>query len=47
MIPTISSFNLAGQLPDAEPSINPDSGRGALFQHHELFVRQVLDSLRD
>jgi hypothetical protein len=47
MIPTISSFNLAGQLPDAEPRINPDSGRGALFQHHEVFVRQVLDFLRD
>ncbi|MFI6617776.1 alpha/beta fold hydrolase [Streptomyces sp. NPDC050528] len=47
MIPTISSFNLAAQLPDAELSIYPDSGHGALFQHHELFVRQVLDFLRD
>ena len=47
MIPTISSFNLADQLPDAELSIYPDSGHGALFQHHELFVRQVLDFLRD
>jgi pimeloyl-ACP methyl ester carboxylesterase len=46
MIPTVSSFNLADQLPDAELSIYPDSGHGALFQHHELFVRQVLDFLR-
>ncbi|MGQ4436576.1 MULTISPECIES: alpha/beta fold hydrolase [unclassified Streptomyces] len=47
MIPTISSFHLADQLPDAERSIYPDSGPGALFQHHELFVRQALDFLRN
>ncbi|MFD4873883.1 alpha/beta fold hydrolase [Streptomyces sp. NPDC058420] len=47
MIPTISSFRLADQLPDAELSIYPDSGHGALFQHHELFVRQTLDFLRN
>jgi pimeloyl-ACP methyl ester carboxylesterase len=47
MIPTISSFNLARQLPNAELSIYPGSGHGALFQHHDLFVQQVLDFLRD
>ncbi|SMD26914.1 alpha/beta fold hydrolase [Kibdelosporangium aridum] len=47
MIPTISSFALAQVLPKAQLSIYPDSGHGALFQHHELFVRQVLDFLRD
>lgn len=47
MIPTISSFHLAHQLPDAELSIYPDSGHGALFQHHDLFVQQVLGFLRD
>jgi pimeloyl-ACP methyl ester carboxylesterase len=46
MIPTISSFNLARQLPNAELSIYPGSGHGALFQHHDLFVQQVLDFLR-
>lgn len=45
MIPTISSFNLADQLPNSELSVYPDSGHGALFQHHELFVGQVLDFL--
>ena len=47
MIPTISSFTLAQALPNARLSIYPDSGHGALFQHHELFVRQALDFLRD
>jgi pimeloyl-ACP methyl ester carboxylesterase len=47
MIPTISSFTLARALPNARLSIYPDSGHGALFQHHELFVRQALDFLRD
>jgi pimeloyl-ACP methyl ester carboxylesterase len=47
MIPTISSFNLAHKLPNAELSIYPGSGHGALFQHHDLFVQQVLDFLRD
>jgi len=47
MVPTISSFNLARLLPDAQLSIYPDAGHGALFQHHELFVRQALDFLRD
>jgi pimeloyl-ACP methyl ester carboxylesterase len=46
MIPTISSFTLARALPNARLSIYPDSGHGALFQHHELFVRQALDFLR-
>lgn len=47
MIPTISSFTLAHALPNARLSIYPDSGHGALFQHHELFVRQALEFLRD
>jgi len=47
MLPTISSFHLAQLLPDAELSIYPDSGHGGLFQHHELFVAQALDFLRD
>lgn len=47
MIPTISSFTLAQALPDARLSIYPGAGHGAIFQHHELFVRQALDFLRD
>jgi hypothetical protein len=47
VIPTISSFTLARALPNARPSIQPDSGQAALVQQHELAVRQALDFLRD
>ncbi|MDQ1667441.1 MAG: hypothetical protein QOH75_3472, partial [Actinomycetota bacterium] len=47
MLPTISSFHLARLLPDAQLSIYPDSGHGGIFQHHDLFVAQALDFLRD
>jgi len=47
MLPTINSFQLAELLPNAQLSIYPDSGHGALFQYHELFVRQVSDFLRN
>jgi pimeloyl-ACP methyl ester carboxylesterase len=47
MLPTRSSFHLAELLPDAQLSIYPDSGHGGIFQHHDLFVAQALDFLRD
>jgi pimeloyl-ACP methyl ester carboxylesterase len=47
MLPTRSSFHLAQLLPDAQLSIYPDSGHGGIFQHHDLFVTQALDFLRD
>jgi pimeloyl-ACP methyl ester carboxylesterase len=47
MLPTISSFHLARMLPGAELSIYPDSGHGGIFQHHDLFVAQALDFLRN
>jgi pimeloyl-ACP methyl ester carboxylesterase len=47
MLPTISSFHLAQLLPDAQLSIYPDSGHGGIFQHHDLFVTQALDFLRN
>jgi pimeloyl-ACP methyl ester carboxylesterase len=47
MLPTISSFHLAQLLPNAELSIYPDSGHGGIFQHHDVFVAQALDFLRD
>jgi pimeloyl-ACP methyl ester carboxylesterase len=28
-------------------SIYPDSGHGGIFQHHDMFVAQALDFLRD
>jgi len=47
MLPTINSFHLAELLPNAKLSVYPDSGHGALFQHHDLFVQQVGAFLRD
>jgi pimeloyl-ACP methyl ester carboxylesterase len=47
MLPTISSFHLAQLLPDVQLSIYPDSGHGGIFQHHDVFVAQALDFLRD
>ncbi|MDT5284503.1 MAG: hypothetical protein QOJ20_5698 [Mycobacterium sp.] len=47
MLPTRSSFHLAELLPDTQLSIYPDSGHGAIFQHHDLFVTQALHFLHD
>jgi len=47
MLPTISSFHLAQLLPDVQLSVYPDSGHGGIFQHHDVFVAQALDFLRD
>jgi pimeloyl-ACP methyl ester carboxylesterase len=45
MAPTSSSFHLAQRLPESQLAIYPDAGHGGIFQHHALFVRQVLDFL--
>jgi acetyl esterase len=47
MLPTVSSFHLAQLLPDVQLSVYPDSGHGGIFQHHDVFVAQALDFLRD
>jgi len=47
MYPTISSFHLTQLLPDAQLSIYPNSGHGGIFQHHNVFVAQTLDFLRN
>jgi pimeloyl-ACP methyl ester carboxylesterase len=44
---TISSFHLAQLLPDVQLSIYPASGRGGIFQHHDVLVAQALNFLRD
>lgn len=46
MVPTINSFELARQLPNAQLSIFPDAGHGGIFQYHDAFVQQALDFLR-
>jgi pimeloyl-ACP methyl ester carboxylesterase len=47
MLPTSSSLHLAQLLPNAQLSVYPDSGHGGIFQHHDLFVAQALEFLRD
>lgn len=49
MAPTRNSVVLYEHIPNAQLSLYPDSGHGALFQHHDLFVSQVatfLDGVR-
>ncbi len=41
MIPTINSYIPAQHIPSAQLIIYPDSGHGALFQYHELFVNNA------
>lgn len=47
MAPTINSVELARKLPNAELSIFPDAGHGAIFQYHGAFVEQALRFLQD
>jgi pimeloyl-ACP methyl ester carboxylesterase len=41
MAPTSMSFELFKHFPNAQLSLYPDSGHGALFQYNELFTSQV------
>ena len=41
MLPTINSYILAQNIPQAELVLYPDSGHGALFQYPSLFVDDV------
>ena len=36
MVPTINSVKLARELPNAELSIFPDAGHGAILQYHNI-----------
>ena len=47
MVPTINSYALFQQLPNARLSLYPDSGHGALFQYADAFVRDGLQFLRE
>jgi pimeloyl-ACP methyl ester carboxylesterase len=46
MVPTINSVELARKLPNAELSIFPDAGHGAIFQYHDAFTEQALRFLQ-
>lgn len=41
MVPTINSYILQQHLPNATLLLFPDSGHGAIFQYHEIFVAQA------
>ena len=41
MLPADNAYAMFKQLSNAQLALYPDSGHGALFQHHELFVSQV------
>ena len=45
MVASSLSADLARRLPNAKLTIYPDSGHGAVFQHHQAFVPAVLDFL--
>jgi pimeloyl-ACP methyl ester carboxylesterase len=47
MVPTINSYSLFQQLPNARLILYPDSGHGALFQYSDAFVREGLQFLTD
>lgn len=47
MVPTINSFALFQNYPNATLSILPDSGHGAIFQYYDLFVDQASVFLSD
>src|ERR1700720_2712037 len=38
MVPTVNSFTLSQNIPDAQLIVYPDAGHGSLFQYPELFV---------
>jgi pimeloyl-ACP methyl ester carboxylesterase len=38
MVPTINSFTLSQNIPNAQLILYPDAGHGALFQVPKLFV---------
>jgi pimeloyl-ACP methyl ester carboxylesterase len=46
MVPTVNSEELFRRISTAQLSLYPDSGHGALFQYHDLFVAQVDTFLR-
>lgn len=45
MVPSALSEDLHRRLPDSRLVIYPNSGHGAIFQHHDQFTREVLTHL--
>lgn len=47
MIPTINSWHLAQNIPNAQLLIYPDAGHGAQFQYPERFLRHAIQFLAE
>jgi pimeloyl-ACP methyl ester carboxylesterase len=45
MVDSENSVDMAARIPNAKLTIYPDSGHGGVFQHHQQFVREVVDFL--
>lgn len=45
MIPTINSYDMAQNIPNAQLFIYPDAGHGAQFQYPERFLRHAIQFL--
>jgi pimeloyl-ACP methyl ester carboxylesterase len=41
MLPANNAYAIFKELSNAQLALYPDSGHGALFQHHEMFVSHV------
>jgi pimeloyl-ACP methyl ester carboxylesterase len=41
MLPANNAYTMFKELSNAQLVLYPDSGHGALFQHHETFVSHV------
>jgi len=41
MLPASNAYAMFKELSNAQLMLYPDSGHGALFQHHEMFVNHV------
>jgi pimeloyl-ACP methyl ester carboxylesterase len=47
MIPTINSWHLSQNIPNAQLLIYPDAGHGAQFQYPERFLKHAMQFLED
>jgi pimeloyl-ACP methyl ester carboxylesterase len=45
MVASSHSEDLARRIPNATLRMYPDSGHGGVFQHHDVFVPEVLEFL--
>jgi pimeloyl-ACP methyl ester carboxylesterase len=47
MIPTINSWHLSQNIPNAQLLIYPDAGHGAQFQYPERFLQHAIQFLEE